>query len=40
MIALCGIACKLWKRLAILEDEIVEMKDSQRVDGMMIGVWP
>ena len=39
VVVLCGVIYKLWRRLLMVEDEIIEIKEGQKVDGMMIGAY-
>ena len=39
VVVLCAVIYKLWRRLKIIEDEVKEIQDNQRVDGMMIGAY-
>ena len=34
-----GVSYKLWQKIKQINDELVEVKEAQRVDGMMIDAF-
>lgn len=36
---LCIVIYRLWKKVKVIEDELIEIKDNAKTDGMMIGAY-